>query len=506
MHGTMAHREEATAGRVAAASDVPVVRPRGTPGARSGAVLLVGTLTSNLLSYAFFAVLSRTLGGDDLGAVGSLVNLSVLAGVPAVGLQLVAARLVARAASIDADDRDHHLDPADADAAARSTSREVLRAAALLGLTTAVVLAALSPVLGHLLHLPPLLVVVVGAAMIPTAVVFAAQGVLQGSERFVRLALVLASAGVAKFAAAWIAIRAGGDVATVIGLFAVGWVAVAGLALALLPRLPRATRPHGQGGAAATRPRRGLRHLPRHLARLVAAAVVPTSGLLFLSSLDVLLARHHLAPEASGAYTVAALFEKAAFWGLGFLATLFYPAMAQRSRRRAALLRALAVTAVAGAVGVALAMLLGTWLATVVGGPDYAALGPGLWKFTALGVCLALVQVIAYAGVAAASTRMGVAMWVAGGVAVALTSWHHADVDAVVDIMLAVAAALVVVGLVIERRSLLDVPATGGRAGGPAVEDTEGVEDTESVEGVEGAADGGAVSGPRRARSGPLRR
>ncbi|HET7799936.1 MAG TPA: hypothetical protein VFL38_05910 [Humibacillus xanthopallidus] len=448
----MAHREEAAPSRAASSPDTTPRDPRLPPGARSGAVLLLGTLTSNVLSYAFFAVLSRTLSGGDLGAVGSLVNLSVLAGVPALGLQLVAARLVSRAMSGDGAGG-RRPGPGEDAAATAVAIHGVMRASAGLGLLTAVAVAALSPVLAHLLHLSPLTVVVVGAAMLPTAVVFAAQGVLQGSERFVRLAVVLAGAGVAKFAAAWVAARTGGGVVAVVTLFALGWVVVAGVALALLPRPglpPRALLVQGRRSEPDHHPER-----PRHLARLVAAAVVPTSGLLFLSSLDVLLARHHLAPEASGAYTVAALFEKAAFWGLGFLATLFYPAMAQRARRRAALLRALAVTAGAGAVGVVLTALLGTWLVTLVGGPGYAALGPGLWRFTALGVCLALVQVIAYAGVAAATTPMGVAMWLAGGLAVALTSTHHADVDAVVDVMLVVSVALVLVGLVIERRSLL---------------------------------------------------
>ena len=332
MLGTMAHREESTPGRAVSGSGAGDGPPSRPPGARSGALLLVGTLTSNVLSYAFFALLSRTLDGDDLGAVGSLVNLTVLAAVPALGLQLVAARLVAHASS-------------EPEASAHGVSRGVLRAAAGLGLLTGAVVAALSPLLAHLLHLQPLSVVIVGAAMLPTVVVFAAQGVLQGSERFVRLAVVLAAAGVAKFAAAWIAVRLGGGVGAVIVLFAMGWVAVAGIALALLPH-PVAWI--GQRGSGSARPLGGVRHLPR----LVAAATVPTSGLLFLSSLDVLLARHHLAPDASGAYTVGALFEKAAFWGLGFLATLFFPAMAQRSRRQAALVRALAVTAAAGAVGV----------------------------------------------------------------------------------------------------------------------------------------------------------
>jgi uncharacterized membrane protein YccC len=53
---------------------------------------------------------------------------------------------------------------------------------------------------------------------------------------------------------------------------------------------------------------------------------------------------------------------------------------------------------------------------------------------------------------------MGVAMWLAGGLALAIASGHHADVDAVVDVMLGVAVALVVVGLVIERRSLVSEP------------------------------------------------
>jgi hypothetical protein len=357
-----------------------------------------------------------------------------------------------------------------------------MRASVALGLLTAVVVAALSPVLAPLLHLSPLTVVAVGGAMLPTAVVFAAQGVLQGSERFVRLAVVLAAAGVAKFAAAWVVTRSGGGVGAVIALFALGWLAVAGIALLLLPR-------------SAVRVRSGVGvERPRHLARLVAAAVVPTSGLLFLSSLDVLLARHHLAPDASGAYTVGALFEKAAFWGLGFLATLFYPAMAQRSRRRAALLRALVVTAGAGVVGVALTVVLGTFLVTVVGGADYAALGPALWRFTALGVCLALVQVIAYAGVADATTRMGVAKWAAGGVAAALTSTHHAGVDAVVDVMLVVAVALVVVGLVIERRSLL------------GLEDAEDAEDALDAGHPPPPPAPPPVSARRRARSGPPRR
>lgn len=460
MHGTMAHREDAPADRRRdagpahgpespagqVAHEGPAVgRRAGGPGARSGGVLLAGTLASNLLSYAFFVVLSRSLDAGRLGAVGSIVNLSVLAGVPALGLQLVGARLVSHAGT----------------GRARTVASGVLRFSTRLGLGVAALLAAASPAVAHLLDLDVALVLTLAATMVPITVTFACQGLLQGAERFAGLALVLGASGVAKFLAAWGSSWFGGDVAAVVVLFGLGWVAVAALGLAVVRRglgRPDTAAPSSSSSSDAAAGPAAETSLPDHraavghLGRLVAAAVVPTSGLLFLSSVDVLLARIHLDADASGAYTVGALFEKAAFWGLSFLATLFYPAMARAADRRGAILRALTITAGAGVVGVAVAVLLGGPLVALVGGPAYSALAPLVWRFTLLGVCLALVQVIAYAGLAAASHRMGVAMWVAGGLAVAVTSLNHGDVAAVVDGMLVVAAALVVVGAVIEWR------------------------------------------------------
>lgn len=399
--------------------------------AASGAALLAGTLTANALSYAFFVVLSRLLDAGELGAVGALVNLSVIATVPALGLQLVAARLIAaRLASAD-----------DSPQAADAHEPAILRGALRLGTAIALALAVLTPALTRLLSVDALAVLALSAAMVPMTLTYAAQGILQGEERFGPLAAVLALSGVSKVVAAVGAAVLGAEVNVVIALYAAATLAVGGLAVWTVRR----GRPQG---APAT-PWGG-----RHLARLVAAAAVPTSGLLFLASMDVLLARHHLTDAESGTYTVGALFGKAAFWGTSFLATLFYPAMTDPQRRRSALVRALAVTAGAGVAGIALTLALGRPLVLVVGGPDYAALAPDAWRFTAFGVLLALVQVLGYAGVAAASVRMGVAMWAAGVVAVTVTLATATSVVDVVTVMLGSAAALVVAGLVIERRSL----------------------------------------------------
>lgn len=399
-------------------------QPGGIRVARSGALLLSGTLLANVLSYVFFVVLSRRLTEDSLGAVGAMVNLTAIAGVPALGLQLVAAREVTvarhRARNHDTSELDGHI----------------VRLGLELGSMAAAVVALLSPVLAHLLHVDILTLVVLALSMVPLGLTFAVQGVLQGEERFGALAAVLGASGISRLLAALVAAWLGGDVLVVVACLTAGWVLTAALAMALLPRHRR----------------RPARRHPGRLRRMVTAAAVPTSGLLVLSSLDVLLARHHLNPADSGAYTVGALFEKAAFWGMAFIATLFYPGMSRVGERRRATTRALAVTAGVGALGVLFTAALPGPLAVAAGGATYAGLAPVLWRFTLLGVLLALVQVLVYAGLAASRPRAGIAVWV-GIVAAALGAQAgHGAVGDIVTVMLFSTSAMVVALLLVELR------------------------------------------------------
>lgn len=399
-------------------------RHRGTRVARSGALLLAGTLAANVLSYVFFVILSRHLSQGSLGAVGTMVNLSAIAGVPALGLQLVAAREVARARH-----RDTTRGGAELDA-------RIIRLGLELGLLAAVLVAVLSPLLGHLFQVDLATLLLLALSMVPLGVTFSVQGILQGEEKFGALAAVLATSGVSKLAAALVAATLGGDVLVVVACLTGGWLVTAAFGLAMLPQDRR-------------RPDR--RH-PSRLRRMVAAAVVPTSGLLVLSSLDVLLARHHLSPADSGAYTVGALFEKAAFWGMAFIATLFYPGMARPGERGRATSRALGVTVGVGLLGVLVTAAMPGPLAVAAGGSTYAALAPVLWRFTLLGVLLAVVQVLVFSGLAGSRTRAGVVVWLGASGAVVAAQVVHDSVTDIVTVMLVVSAGLVAVGGVIEAR------------------------------------------------------
>ncbi|MCH8614026.1 oligosaccharide flippase family protein [Arsenicicoccus dermatophilus] len=394
----------------------------------AGAVLFAGTFAGALLGYAFFVVLGRVLPPADLGAVGSLVNLSTILTVPGVGLQLVTARRVAGGAAAGA--------------------RPLLGAALLLGGGPALLLAGCAWLVAPALHLDsPWPVLVLASSAVPLTLTSAAIGLLQGREAFGAVGLLALLTGVVKVLAALVTASLGQGVLGVTCWYAGGWVLLA-LAGAALVRRTRA----GDGETLPAYDRTWTDGIAR--AREALAASAPTAGLLVLSSLDVLLARHHLADGRSGTYTMGALLEKVAFWGPQFLATLYYPRMARPAERPAALRAALGLTAGVGAIGVALAAGLGDLLVRVVGGARFVGeLAPLAWAFTALGVLLALVQVLVYADLAVHGRRVGAAVWVTVVAAVAAVAWWHASVAAVVLAVLACVAVLVVVALVLVRRS-----------------------------------------------------
>ena len=419
---------------------------------RAGSVLFMGSMGGSLLAYLFFVILARALQPGGLGAVGALVNVFAITMVPGLGLQLVAARRIAPLAD------DEH-------AVRRHVARTTVFAALLVGAVVAVVLAGVSAPLADALHLDSLAPVlgVVGSA-VPMTVTYAVIGLLQGQERFARVGAAYLGIGVARAGSAVLAVVTSSGPTGVMAWFAAGWFAIALASLGLLRTAdgasapthdsagttPEVNDPWSTPGAAVIAADAGLTKTIR--AGLVAA--VPMSGLLILTSMDLLLARHFLSRADSGAYTVGALFEKVAFWGPSFIATLYYPAMSRPSDRRNAIRRALTVTIAIGAVGIALAALLGTPLVTLVGGSEFSWLGPTAWIFTAVGVGFAVAQVLVYADLAGGHHGVGYAVWLAAATAAALvwTTGHHSTTAVITSMGLAV-AGLVLLALVIVRWS-----------------------------------------------------
>ncbi|MFC7488924.1 hypothetical protein ACOCJ7_06450 [Knoellia sp. CPCC 206453] len=370
-----------------------------------------GTLLANVIAYTLFLVLNRELAADDLGAVASLLNLVIIAGVAALSTQLVSAWRVA-------------LDRPDAHAAA-------LRTGAIVGLIMSGTVAVVSPVLVPLLHLDgPLPVLLVAASMLPTCVTAGVQGSLQGSERFVALGIVYAMTSIIRTAGGAFAAWAGWGVTGVMALTTVAAWFMAFVAVLLV-------RDHVGRALHADVPTQ---------VRRVLGGMAGTSALLVASTIDTPVARHVLSGADSGAYAVLSLFAKATFWGPAFLATVLFPHMS-RAKGLRPLFVALGGTAAIVGVGVAVSALLSGPLVRIVGGPAYTHLADLVPAFTALGGAWALSQVLVFWGAARGRHVVGYLVWGAVGLATLVVElWRHDSVAEVATTFLVASVLVTVIG------------------------------------------------------------
>ncbi len=400
------------------APTVPVAVRRRRHAAVPAALVSLALLGVNMLAYVFTVVAARLLAPEAYGELAALLGVMFIGVVPMTGLQTAAALTLGRRPD------DQRL----------VTAR--LHAAMLAGAVTvgAVGLLAVGPLVS-LLHLQgPSTVLWLVAVLVPHTLVGGYDGLLQGSGRYGRLAVVTGMFGVLKTGGGVTGLVVGGTPeAALIGM-AVGCAvsALLGWVITERPGLARGARPHVLAAARAS------------------GALL---GLVLLVNLDVLLARHHLPAELAGEYAVASIFAKVAFWLPQGVSVVLLPRLANARGRRRLLPAAVALVASSGIVLTALTAVLGARALPLVGGEEYgAALGGATWVFALLGTLLALAQLLLYSGIAAADRVAAVAVWCAvvlEAAAVELfVAWDRLTVLTVAGVAVAASVLLVATGLV----------------------------------------------------------
>jgi O-antigen/teichoic acid export membrane protein len=260
------------------------------------------------------------------------------------------------------------------------------------------------------------------------------EGVLQGTSRYARMAVVTASFGVAKLTGGVAGLLLGGSPTTALAGMALG--ASAGAAAGWLGA--------GRPGVA-----RGIGAPGRSALRASGALL----GFVLLLNLDVLLARHFLPGAQAGEYAVAAVFAKIAFWLPQGVGVVLLPRLADAGSRARTVGRAIVVVAVLGTGIVLPAVALGGRALSLVGGSAYGSgLGHAVWLFAVLGTLLAVAQLLLYSGIAGADRLSAVAPWAAAAAECAAVALLAAT-GSLTMLSLAVsaafsAAALVTAGLV----------------------------------------------------------
>ena len=401
------------------ASGVAPTAPQEGSGAQSGVVVLAASMVGHVGNYLFYVIAARLLGAESFSEVSALIAYALILFLPFNGVQVAAARDVARAQATAGP------------AAVAGFLRGLTRWSLLSGSALAVALLALSPVLTSWLGLSSLSLPLVASLWVVLGVwQVIALGAVQGMQRFGLLAVVLAGPlGALRTAFLPLTVLLAGLGGA---LWAMVVATLVGLAI-MAPTLRRSMSPR----APAARFRPGTSMLS-----LLAFAS--------LTNVDVLVAKATLAAGEAGAYSAAALMGKIALYAPSALAMVLLPkaaaALAQgRPIERIATVT-FAVTVAAGLAVTASFALIPAGLLSATFGPDFAASAHLLAPMAVIMTAAAVLYVHLNLMVARGKTAL---VWIVNLAAVGhlglLAVWHESPRDIVAATAVAVCGVLLAI-------------------------------------------------------------
>lgn len=298
--------------------------PRSRTRFRQAVPLLLAVAAQSAGNLVFHGLSGRWLSPADYGALGALLAATTALSVPLGALQAAAAGLVARGGP--------H----------RATAVGLVRVVGVSAVTGAALLIPATPLLSHWWHLQDWwLATLVLPYAVASAVLSAVRGLLLGAGAAPEVATTY-------LASTALRLLLGVALTPVLGVAGAMGATVLGEAAGLVVGLGAARRRLPEPGPAARLGRTGL--------------VLPSlavTGLFLLSTVDLLLARHFLSPDASGSYVAAATISKTVLALPAALVSVVYPDLVRAwpdpAARGPALRRSLALVsggAWAGALGV----------------------------------------------------------------------------------------------------------------------------------------------------------
>lgn len=374
-------------------------------------------MLANAASYLLSMFAARLMSVPEYGALGAMLSVSIIGGTAALGVQAVAARRVAASGSGAAEEH----------GAVVSLGLRLTAGIAIVGL-------AVSWPLSALFDVPVVAMVLTVLAVAASVPGFGALGVVQGHERHRHYGYAYVAIGCLRAAGGIVALLIRPDVTSACAGILAG--SVAGTLAAVVV-------------AGPSRPR--LR-LTARFGREFAATTGSLVALYALANADLLLARIFLDGNGSGEYALGSLVAKIAFFLPYAVITVFFPKMSAGTLRHAFAL-ATGLSAAIGAVATVGAALLSGPLIWLIGGEKYAEFASLAWLFALEGSLFAVVQVILYAGFSSQARTLGILTGCALVCQVVVVSlWAHQSVTAIVVCTSAIAAVLVVVGVLVELR------------------------------------------------------
>lgn len=343
------------------------------------AIVGVGLVGSQVISMLQMLAVSRLLGPEQFGAFGALAVILLLGSTAMAATQVVIARHVA---------------------SGRTAQHVGFGPILAVGVATLAIAAVTAPLLSWALGLSGLLgLLMVAVTFVPLTITGGQLGLLQGTERYKRLAVLYVLATSTRVAGAIAGAALGGTArSTTVGI-ALGAAVGALAGQALLRGLPAwGSREEG----------------PREFLVEVLHAAHALIALYALTNVDVLLARVQLTPYDAGLYASGALVARAVFFLPQAVLVAAFPRMVAGSRNVQR--QALVGVAALGLLATGFIALVPEQIVALVSGRQYLDVADDVWLFALAGAGFAVVQVQLYARMAHRDRRAAALLW--GGVAV----------------------------------------------------------------------------------------
>lgn len=353
---------------------------------RGASVVAIGMAVQNAAAYGFTLIAVHALAPEEFGALTAILGLILIGNVVSLGLQATGARRVATHSGEGAD------------VLAGTLLHAGRRAAA--GMTVLCLLA--TPLIMWLLHIDDVVAVLLLAPNLGLLTVMGSQlGVMQGAEQWRRVATVYAAQGIGRVCFGAIGLMIWPDLTGAMAGIAVG-VVVPVLIASFLLRGPT-TWSREQVGQVVRETLHGTHTLLAFFA---------------IANTDILLARAFLDGRDSGIYAAGVIIAKAGLFLPQFVIVVVFPSLATAPDDTRRLKRAIVAIG-----GIAACATVGAWLlpdlvVTIVGGDEYAAIGPIAWLFAITGSAYAILQLVVYAAIAQQERRAAPAIWIGLGVLV----------------------------------------------------------------------------------------
>lgn len=399
-----------------------------------GALLLFSAISvANASNFLFHVAVSRVLGPEEYGALGAVLGLLLLFGVPTMALQVAIAHEVAsRRAAPDNEPIPVVVGP-------------LLANAVLLGMGASGLLLLLSPFVRSFLHLPSTSTAVMLALFaLPCAVGIVPRAVLIGQFRFARVSVALLAGTATRLLLGVLLVRRGSGVSAAVAATVLAEVVTA---IVLLPAVRGALE--------------GPSHVPpvRVRWRDATGAIVAFTGFWALTGVDTLLARHYLSGAESGLYAAAATGARAVLF-LPLAVSLiqlpkFSGAATDSATGRAALFQSLLVVGVLSIAALGVVLLAPGLIVGTLFGKAFAGSSAVVGILALASGCLGLASVLMHYHLASERRAVSALSWAGVVLAAFGVSRMHGSIESIALVMVVVTGGVALSMLVVAfvRRS-----------------------------------------------------